>query len=129
VPSTSLSQPEEIRTRKGHILAVREYAGEDSKALVEMYRDFEPKREAQGLPPPDLSRIERWLQEIEPKSRWVIALSRGRIVDMPSCVRFLLSPSSSPSSFTRIFAGKGWEPSSRSGRSASRGSLASSTFT
>jgi GNAT superfamily N-acetyltransferase len=80
VPSTSLSQPEEIRTRKGHILAVRDYAGDDSKALVEMYRDFEPKREAQGLPPPDLSRIERWLHEIESKSHWIIALSRGRIV-------------------------------------------------
>ena len=80
VPSTSLPQPEEIRTRKGRVLVVREYAGDDSKALVEMYRDFEPKREAQGLPPPDLPRIERWLHEIESKSRWLIALSRGRIV-------------------------------------------------
>jgi ribosomal protein S18 acetylase RimI-like enzyme len=80
VPSTSLSQPGEIRTRKGHILVAREYADGDFQALVEMYRDFEPKREAQGLPPPDLPRIERWLHEIESKSRWVIALSRGRIV-------------------------------------------------
>ena len=80
VPSTSFSQPEEIRTRKGHVLVVREYAGDDFKALVEMYRDFEPKREAQGLPPPDLPRIERWLRELASKSRWVIALSRRRIV-------------------------------------------------
>ena len=45
-----------------------------------MYKDFVPKREAQGLPPPDLPRIERWLHEIEPKSRWIVALSHGRIV-------------------------------------------------
>jgi GNAT superfamily N-acetyltransferase len=79
-PPTSFSQPEEIRTRKGRILVVREYAGEDYQALVEMYREFEPKREAQGLPPPDLPRIDRWLRDLEPKSRWVIASSHGRIV-------------------------------------------------
>ena len=80
MPSPSVFQPEEIRTRKGRILAVREYTGDDFQALVEMYRDFEPKREAQGLPPPDLPRIERWLHELESKSRSVLALSRGRIV-------------------------------------------------
>ncbi len=78
--STPLTQPEEIRTRKGHVLFLRGYAADDFKALVEMYRDFEPKREAQGLPPPDVPRIERWLREIEVKSRLLIALSRGRIV-------------------------------------------------
>jgi GNAT superfamily N-acetyltransferase len=45
-----------------------------------MYRDFEPKREAQGLPPPDLPRIERWLRELEPKAHSLLALSCGRIV-------------------------------------------------
>ena len=80
MPPTSLSQPHETRTRKGHIIVMREYARDDSQALIEMYKDFEPKREAQGLPPPDLPRIERWLYEIESKSRWIIALSRERIV-------------------------------------------------
>jgi GNAT superfamily N-acetyltransferase len=80
MPPITIFQPEETRTRKGHSVAVREYGAGDFAALAEMYADFEPKREAQGLPPSDLPRIEKWLRELEPKSRALLAVSCGRIV-------------------------------------------------
>jgi GNAT superfamily N-acetyltransferase len=73
-------KPVEVRTRSGRALEVREYCLEDFGALVEMYRSFEPKRVAQGLPPPDVPRIAHWLDELQRKSRALLALDGKRVV-------------------------------------------------
>lgn len=70
----------EVRTDKGRTLSVRAYALEDFQGLVEMYKTFEPKRVAQGLPPPDVARIARWLDELQGKTAALIALAGERIV-------------------------------------------------
>ncbi|MBI1984422.1 MAG: GNAT family N-acetyltransferase [Acidobacteria bacterium] len=72
--------PLEVRTRQGRTLVVREYTIEDFGALVEMYESFEPKRIAQGLPPPDVPRIARWLDLLQHKSRSLLALDGRRVV-------------------------------------------------
>jgi ribosomal protein S18 acetylase RimI-like enzyme len=70
----------EVRTREGRTLAARAYTYDDFGALVEMYKTFEPKRGAQGLPPPDLPRITHWLEELQHKSRSLLALDEKRVV-------------------------------------------------
>lgn len=72
--------PVEVRTRRGRTLDVREYGLEDLGALVEMYKTFEPKRVAQGLPPPDVPRIAHWLDQLQNKSRALLALDGKRVV-------------------------------------------------
>jgi diamine N-acetyltransferase len=49
--------------REGRPFIVRRYMPEDRLALEAMYRSFEPKRGAQGLPP-DESRIAAWLDRV-----------------------------------------------------------------
>ena len=66
--------------RNGSEILVREYTFEDFGALVEMYKDFEPKRIAQGLPPPDTPRIAHWLDRLQHKSRAIVALDGRRII-------------------------------------------------
>jgi RimJ/RimL family protein N-acetyltransferase len=73
-------QPQEVRTDLGRTLWAREYTVDDFGALVEMYKGFEPKRVAQGLPPPDVPRIARWLNEVQQKSRALLALDGRRVV-------------------------------------------------
>ena len=75
-----LFKPTEIRTRKGRTLMVRAYSPEDFGTLVGMYSSFEPKRVAQGLPPPDLPRITRWLDQLQGKSHSLLAFDGNRIV-------------------------------------------------
>jgi phosphinothricin acetyltransferase len=72
--------PVEVRTQKGRTLKVREYVLDDFGALVEMYKTFTPKRVAQGLPPPDAPRIAHWLEQVQHKSRMLLALEGKRIV-------------------------------------------------
>jgi RimJ/RimL family protein N-acetyltransferase len=73
-------KPVEVRTRKGRTLQVREYSLEDLGALVEMYKSFEPKLVAQGLPPPDVPRIAHWLDKLQNKSRGLVALEGAKVV-------------------------------------------------
>ena len=75
----SLFKPTEVRTRKGRALTVRAYCGEDFGTLVEMYANFEPKRVAQGLPPPDVPRITRWLDQLQSKSHSLLAFDGKKI--------------------------------------------------
>ena len=70
----------EVRTRKGRILEVRAYGVEDLGALVEMYKSFEPKRVAQGLPPPDVPRIAHWLEGLQGKARALVVWDGARVV-------------------------------------------------
>jgi GNAT superfamily N-acetyltransferase len=72
--------PTSFQTRRGLVLTVRAYRLEDFGALVEMYKGFEPKRVAQGLPPPDVPRIAHWLDRLQEKSRALLAWHEGRIV-------------------------------------------------
>ncbi len=72
--------PAEVRTRKGRTLRIREYDFRDFGALVEMYKHFEPKRGAQGLPPPDVPRIAQWLDKLQRKSSALIALEGQKVV-------------------------------------------------
>jgi len=78
--SEAVFQPTEVRTRKGRELEVRAYTRDDFAKLVEMYVSFEPKRVAQGLPPPDVSRITGWLEQLQKKSYQLLAFDGTKIV-------------------------------------------------
>jgi RimJ/RimL family protein N-acetyltransferase len=69
----------EIEIQSARPLVVREYSSRDLGRLVEMYAAFQPKRVAQGLPPPDVPRITRWLEELQRKSRSLLAAEGARI--------------------------------------------------
>lgn len=73
-------KPMEVRTRKGRTLEVREYSFDNFGALVEMHKRFTPKRVAQGLPPPDVPRIAHWLDQLQHKSRSLLAVEGTRVV-------------------------------------------------
>ena len=45
-----------------------------------MYKSFEPKRVAQGIPPPDVPRIAHWLDRLEQKSQALLAWEGGKVV-------------------------------------------------
>lgn len=69
-----------VQTRKGRELEVRPFAREDFGALVQMYKSFEPKRVAQGIPPPDVPRIAHWLDRLEQKSQALLAWEGSKVV-------------------------------------------------
>jgi ribosomal protein S18 acetylase RimI-like enzyme len=73
-------RPIEFSTSDGRALLVRAFDPDDFAALVEMYKGFEPKRVAQGLPPPDVPRIAQWLDRLQTKSRSLLALDGKRVV-------------------------------------------------
>jgi len=89
---------------------VRVYNSEDFGTLVEMYSNFEPKRVAQGLPPPDVPRIARWLDQLQHSSHALLAYDGKKIVAQPSSARFAKMRSSSRFLSFRITERKGWEP-------------------
>ena len=78
--SEAVFQPTKVRTRTGRKLEVRAYARQDFPALVEMYAGFEPKRVAQGLPPPDVPRITGWLEQLHTKSHQLLAFDGTKVV-------------------------------------------------
>jgi RimJ/RimL family protein N-acetyltransferase len=45
-----------------------------------MYKSFEPKRVAQGIPPPDVPRIAHWLDRLEQKSQALLAWEGTKVV-------------------------------------------------
>ena len=59
---------------------MRVYSSEDFGTLVQMYSNFEPKRVAQGLPPPDVPRIARWLDQLQISSHALLAFDGKKIV-------------------------------------------------
>jgi len=73
-------KPTEVQTRKGRTLTVRAYGSEDFATLVEMYSSFEPKRVAQGLPPSDVPRITRWLDQLQNSSQALLSFDGQKIV-------------------------------------------------
>lgn len=78
-PRQAQFKPVEIRTKTGQTLQVREYAFEDFRDLVEMYKGFSPKGVAQGLPPPDLRHIAHWLDQVQHKSWALLAWDGQRV--------------------------------------------------
>jgi RimJ/RimL family protein N-acetyltransferase len=73
-------KPVPVRTLKGRELEVRPYGREDFGALVQMYKTFEPKRVAQGIPPPDVPRIAHWLDRLAQKSQALLAWEGDKVV-------------------------------------------------
>jgi GNAT superfamily N-acetyltransferase len=73
-------QPREAQTRKGRTLTLRAYGAADFDLLLQMYTGFEPKRIAQGLPPPDAPRIARWLEQLQHNSEALLAFDGQKIV-------------------------------------------------
>jgi GNAT superfamily N-acetyltransferase len=69
-----------VETRKGRELEVRPFGGEDFGDLVRMYKAFEPKRVAQGIPPPDVPRIAHWLDQLAQKSHGLLAWDGDKVV-------------------------------------------------
>jgi ribosomal protein S18 acetylase RimI-like enzyme len=69
-----------VQTRRGRELDVRPFAGDDFGGLVRMYKSFEPKRVAQGLPPPDVPRIAHWLDRLAQKSQALLACDGEKVV-------------------------------------------------
>jgi len=76
----TLFKTTDVRTRKGRTLRVRACSSGDLGTLVEMYSNFEPKRVAQGLPPPDSARITRWLEQLQTNSQALLAWDGKKIV-------------------------------------------------
>ena len=72
--------PVMVQTHQGRELEVRSFGREDFGALVQMYKSFEPKRVAQGIPPPDVPRIAHWLDRLEQKSQALLAWQGGKVV-------------------------------------------------
>jgi RimJ/RimL family protein N-acetyltransferase len=70
----------EVRTRSGRTLEVCACGVDDLGALVEMYKSFEPKRVAQGLPPPDGPRITHWLKGLEGKAWALVARDGPKVI-------------------------------------------------
>jgi len=69
-----------VQTQKGRELNIRSFARQDFAALVQMYKVFEPKRVAQGIPPPDVPRIAHWLDRLEQKSHALLAWEGSKVV-------------------------------------------------
>ena len=98
-----LFKPVEIQTRKGRTLLVRASGPEDFPTLVQMYASFEPKRVAQGLPPPDVLRIARWLEQLQNKSFALLALDGPNIA-----AHVLLCPIQSDEAEYTVFVLQGY---------------------
>jgi GNAT superfamily N-acetyltransferase len=73
-------KPVAVHTRRGLTVEVRSFSRQDFGALVQMYKSFEPKRVAQGLPPPDVPRIAHWIDRLEQKSHSLLAWEAGKVV-------------------------------------------------
>jgi len=69
-----------IRTRTGRNLTISAFRVEDFAALALMYKGFEPKRVAQGLPPTDVPRIAQWLDRLQQKSIALLAWDGEAVV-------------------------------------------------
>jgi ribosomal protein S18 acetylase RimI-like enzyme len=69
-----------IHDRQGTPFQVREYRPADGLALQRFYEAFEPKRDAQGLPPADPVRIRNWLATVLGGGIHLVAMQDGALV-------------------------------------------------
>jgi RimJ/RimL family protein N-acetyltransferase len=73
--------------RTGRQFLARDLEKADRDRLLAMYSGFEPKRAAQGLPPQDDARIDRWLDRVLPRGRHLVVEVEGRV-----CGHVMLMP-------------------------------------
>lgn len=66
--------------REGDRWLVRPFEPGDREALLAMYRDFDPDHRAQGIPPLDERRMERWVDDLLADGCNVVAARDGRVV-------------------------------------------------
>jgi RimJ/RimL family protein N-acetyltransferase len=64
----------------GEPFSIRRYDADDLPRLAEFYMDFEPKRAAQGLPPPGAERIGRWLASVLERGTHLLAVRDDRLI-------------------------------------------------
>jgi diamine N-acetyltransferase len=69
-----------LHDKQGAAFQVAPYRPGDRALLDAFYRDFEPKRAAQGLPPFGEERIARWLDAILPQGLHLIACRAGELI-------------------------------------------------
>jgi RimJ/RimL family protein N-acetyltransferase len=74
-----LTRPGLLTDKLGEPFLVRPYRPDDRAALEEMYRDFEPKRAAQGLPPLTPAGIARWLDRVLASGEHLLVEVEGRL--------------------------------------------------
>ena len=79
-PVEVIFKPVRVHTHQRRELEIRPFDGTDFGALVRMYKDFEPKRVAQGIPPPDVPRIAHWLDQLTQKSLALLVWEGGKVV-------------------------------------------------
>ena len=72
--------PAELRDKTGQPFRVRPFEPADRCGLEEMYRAFDPKRGAQGLPPGDGESIRRWLDQVLADGTHVLVEVDGEIL-------------------------------------------------
>lgn len=72
--------PRSLADKTGRPFRARLYTRADRQALEEMYRAFDPKRRAQGLPPGDGESIRRWLDQVLANGTHVLVEVEGEIL-------------------------------------------------
>lgn len=72
--------PRLLHDKLGAEYEVRAFHPEDREALHHFYLEFEPKRAAQGLPPKDADRINRWLDSVLPQGTHLLTFRDGKLV-------------------------------------------------
>lgn len=76
----SFTLPRDLVDKTGQPYRVRFYERADRFGLEEMYRAFDPKRAAQGLPPGDGESIRRWLDRTLATGMHVLVEIEGEIL-------------------------------------------------
>jgi RimJ/RimL family protein N-acetyltransferase len=71
--------PATMSDQEGRPYRVRRYEPYDRSALEDMYTSFEPKRGAQGLPPPE-PHVARWLDRVLSRGEHLILEIDGSLV-------------------------------------------------
>jgi ribosomal protein S18 acetylase RimI-like enzyme len=73
-------RPVRLVDKLGRAFELRPATADDRAALFEMYRAFEPKRCAQGLPPAGDEALRKWLDTILAQGDHVVAMVEGAVL-------------------------------------------------
>jgi diamine N-acetyltransferase len=81
VPVSPEPRPVRVcRAKSGLAFEVRDFDASEREALERFYREFEPKRGAQGLPPIGDDRIARWLTDVLGQGIHLLACHQGELI-------------------------------------------------
>jgi len=78
--TTTGTLPVDLLDKTGRAFRARLFTPADRYALEEMYRAFDPKRGAQGLPPGDGESIHRWLDQVLADGTHVLVEVAGEVL-------------------------------------------------